>query len=185
MPVSSESDFEHFAQKVREHIRLKVEQTEAQSQEYVHAKERETEQRAATWLKNAETKWEHEYAELHKQGSIDIADGVNKKWARFRRENMLLLEERLRQRLQEIFPVLAECFIAALSTEHDTGTFILPRQYASVVDSGRFDVKISQKDELLFRKGNLYIEYSVERIMVELEEEIAAGMHLEDEIWQG
>ncbi len=169
---------------MQEHVRRKAQQTETQGWEYLHAKEHEAEQKAAAWLKNMHTQWEHEYAMQRKQAYNDIADEIDKKWAEFRREKMSLLEERLRQRLTELFPVLAKCFIAKLSKKYDTGTFVLPDRYASLVKKEGFEVKISRKERVVFRKGNLYIEYSVERIMVELGDEIIAGMHLEEDIWQ-
>ena len=169
---------------MQEHVRLKVQQLEAQSQEYLHAKERESEQNAEAWLDNAHARWKHEYAAERKEGYNTITEETNKAWAAFKQTNMLLLEERLAEKLKEDFPVLAACFIAELSAKHETGTFVLPERYASLVNGENFNVEISQQEAVVFRKGNLYIEYSIERIMVELGEEIISGMQLEDEIWQ-
>ena len=56
--------------------------------------------------------------------------------------------------------------------------------FKSLVDSKQFDIHECKKEQVIFASGNLYIEYSVERIIEELGDEIAAKMHFEENEWQ-
>ncbi len=184
MPVSSVSSFEHFALKVKAHVKSRLKEIEEESHAYISAKEKETESRIAHWLENAYAEWEQEYHQTEQHGYNTIRETANKKWSRFKEEQMHLLKERLTERLEAVFPEFAVCFIDKISEQYSSGTFILPSRYASLVNDAQFALEISEKDEVIFIKGNLYIEYSVGRIIEELEEEIISRMHLEETVWQ-
>lgn len=157
---------------------------EEESHAYRSVKERETDLQIERWLENAREAWEREYRAQEHRGLQAIRESVNKKWSAFREEQTSLLKERLAEALEKVFPLLAECFILRISEQYRSGTFMLPARFASLVKEASFEVKISEKNEVVFMRGNLYIEYSVERIIEELEEALLERMHMEETVWQ-
>jgi len=58
----------------------------------------------------------------------------------------------------------------------------MPEAYMSFVTKEEFLLRMCEKEEIVFTSGNLYIEYSVERIIEELDDEIT--LHFKDDKWQ-
>lgn len=171
MPKYSVSDFELFALKVKEHIAAKVKKSEEESLAYRLQKREENIQEAENWLKQKRTEWKLELAAREQQERRAIAEEMDQKWSLFRKEAESAVKESLEKRLKEEFPVLAKCFILKISKQYQKGVFIMPEVYSEFVDRERFDLKICQEEEIIFKQDNLYIEYSVERIIEELKEE--------------
>ena len=184
MPVSSVSDFEHFAQKVKKQIGIKVRRIEEETSAYLHAKENEAEHKINSWMKHARFEWDQERYAQEQQSRISIAEEVNRQWSEFKKERRSALRSALKVRLEEIFPALAECFVSHVSQQYETGTFTLPEVYMSSVTKEGFVLHSCETEEIVFISGNLYIEYSVERIIEELDDEIVSYMHFKDDKWQ-
>jgi len=60
----------------------------------------------------------------------------------------------------------------------------MPKAYMSLVKKEGFFLHTDEKEQIIFTSGNLYIEYSIERIIEELDDEINLGMHFKDDEWQ-
>jgi hypothetical protein len=60
----------------------------------------------------------------------------------------------------------------------------MPEAYMPSVKKEGFLLHTGEKEEIIFTSGNLYIEYSVERIMEELDDEIVSRMLLKEDKWQ-
>ncbi len=184
MPVSLVSDFEHFAQKVKKQIGVKVEKLEVETSDYLRAKKNESDHNIESWLKHAQNEWDQERYAEEQQSRIIIAEDANREWSKFKKKRELALRSLLKVRLEEIFSVLAECFISKISQEYQTGTFTMPEAYISSVVKEGFLLNIGEKEEIIFTSGNLYIEYSVERIIEELDDEIVSRMLTKEDKWQ-
>ena len=109
---------------------------------------------------------------------------MNLQWSAFKKERKNRLETALKTRLQEEFPSLAACFIAWVSRNYKTGIFTMHHSFTALAESEQFDIRECEKEQVIFASGNLYIEYSVERIIEELGDEIAQQMHFEENEWQ-
>jgi len=181
LPVSSVSDFEHFAQKVKKQIGLKVKRVEEETSDYLLQKENEVMHKIGSWMKHAQTQWDQECYAQEQQSRNSIAEEVNRQWSEFKKERKLALDSALKMRLEEIFPSLAECFVFEISQKYQTGTFTMPEAYMSFVTTEGFVLDSCKKEQIVFTNGNLYIEYSVERIIEELDDEI--NLRMEDK-WQ-
>jgi len=184
LPVSSVSDFEHFAQKVKKQISTKVRRVEVGTSDYVLQIENEAEHKINSWTQHAQTQWDQERYAQELQSSNTITEEVNRQWSEFKKERKLALRSALKVRLEEIFPTLAECFISQILQKYRTGIFTMPEAYMSFVKKEGFFLHSDEKEQIIFTSGNLYIEYSVERIIEELDNEINLGMHFKDDKWQ-
>lgn len=184
MPVSSVSDFEHFAQKVKKQIAIKVKSVEEETSDYLLQTENEVMHKIDSWLKHAQTQWDQERYAQEQQSRNSITEEVNRQWSEFKKERKSALRSALKIRLEEVFPALAECFVSQISQKYQTGTFMMPEAYMSFVTTEEFILDSCKKEQIVFTSGNLYIEYSVERIIEELDDEINLGMHLKDDKWQ-
>lgn len=181
MPVSSVSDFEHFAEKIKKQTSTKVRKIEAETADYLLQTENEAEHKINCWLKHAQTQWNQERYAKEQQSFKGINEDVKRQWSAFKKERTSALREAFRIRLEEIFPALAECFISQVSQQYQTGSFTMPEAYMPFLKEEGFILHLSEKEQIVFRSENLYIEYSVERIIEELDEEI--NVHMEDK-WQ-
>ena len=181
MPVSSVSDFEHFAEKIKKKTRTKVRKIEAETADYLLQTKNEAEHKINTWLKHAQTQWGQERNAKEQQSLRRRDEEVKRQWSAFKIERTSALREALRIRLEKIFPALAECFISRVSQQYQTGSFTMPEAYMTFIKEEGFIFHLSEKEEIVFRSGNLYIEYSLDRIMEELDAEINLGM---EETWQ-
>jgi len=184
LPVSSVSDFEHFAQKVKKQIGIKVKRVEEETSDYLRQTENEVVHKINSWLKHAQTQWGQERYVQEQQSRIIVAEEVNRQWSEFKKERKVALRSALKVRLEQIFPTLAECFVSQVSQEYQTGTFTMPEAYMSFVTTEGFHLHLAEKEEIVFTSGNLYIEYSVERIIEELDDEITSHLNFKDDKWQ-
>jgi hypothetical protein len=184
LPVSSVSDFEHFAQKVKKQIGIKVRRVEEETSDYVLQIENEAEHKINSWTKHAQTQWDQERYAQEQQSRNGIKEEVNRQWSEFKKERKLALDLALKVRLEEVFPTLAECFIFQILQKYQTGTFTMPEGYRLLVKKEGFFLHTDEKEQIIFTSGNLYIEYSVEHIIEELDDEINLGMHFKDDKWQ-
>ena len=184
MPVSLVSDFEHFAQKVKKQISIKVRRVEAGTSEYVLQTENEAAHKINSWKQHAQTQWDQERYAQEQQSRNAITEEVNRQWSEFKKERRSVLISALKVRLKEVFPMLAACFVSQISQKYGTGTFTMPKAYMSFVTTEGFVLHSCKKEEIVFTSGNLYIEYSIERIIEELSDEINLGMHFKDDKWQ-
>ena len=184
MPVSSVSDFEHFAQKVKKQIGLKVKSVEEETSDYLLQTENEVVHKIDSWSKHAQTQWDQERYGQEQQSRNSITEEVNRQWSEFKKERKSALRSAIKVRLEEVFPALAECFISQILQEYQTGTFTMPEAYMSLVKKEGFFLHTDEKEQIIFTNGNLFIEYSVEHIIEELDDEINLGMHFKDDKWQ-
>ncbi len=184
MPISSVSDFERFAAKSRQSIVTKIKRAEAEASLYALRKEKETAGSLERWCKQSHAQWKQELYIREQQGERVIADEVNSVWSAFKKERTNRLKEALKLRLEQEFEVLATCFVSWVSQRYETGTFTLPKVLMPSVDQAKFAIHEGEKQQVLFVSGNLYIEYSVTRILDELGDEIVRQMHFEENEWQ-
>ncbi len=184
MPISSVSDFERYALKSKKRIAAKVKKSEDEASAYALEKEKEAQQETERWLQQSRSEWKRELSARQKQGKRGVSDEVKRQWSAYKKERKQALESALRVRLAEAFPALAECFIDWVSQNYETGVLIMPKAYAASVKTERFDLHESKKEQVVFTSGNLYIEYSVERIIEELGDDIVSSMHFEEGPWQ-
>lgn len=182
MPVSSVSDFEHFAEKIKKQTSTKVRKIEAETSDHLRQTENEAEHNINSWTKHAQTQWDQERYVEEQKSRNSITEEVNRQWSEFKTEHKSVLRSALKMRLEEIFPVLAECFISQLLQKYQTGTFTMPEAYISFVTKEEFILQICEKEEIVFTSGNLYIKYSVERIIEEIDDEIALAF--KEDRWQ-
>ena len=184
MQVSSESDFELFSKKVKEHTSSTIKNIEDETSVYVTKSQERATQELKEYSQELQSEWEVEYHEREQQEYKNIDNEINKKWNDFKQEREKKLYEELRQRLDEIFPTLAQSFIVCVSNKYETGTLILPNRYVGLVEIEKFTLQESKDEGIIFKNKNLYIEYSIERIMEELHNDIASSMNIEEKLWQ-
>lgn len=184
MQVSSESDFELFAQKVKEHTRTAIKKIENEASEYVIQSEKKVSEELEKYSQEALSQWKEEYHVREQQEYKNIENSISRKWNAFKLESENRLFQHLEQRLEEIFPSLAQAFIECLVNKYETGTLIVPKPYMSFVKVEKFTLVESKDESVIFKSGNLYIEYSAERIMEELHNETASSMSFEENLWQ-
>lgn len=184
MPVSSVSDFERFARNINSRVGTAVTKIEAEALTYARQKEEGALREAARWAEQSQTQWKAELRMREERGGRAITEEMERQWYGFRRERESALKKRLEVRLKAIFPELAECFVAWVSRNYASGSFSVPKAYAALVERPRFALSECEKEQLLFVKGNLHIEYSVARIIEELGDEIALQMRFEEGTWQ-
>jgi len=184
LQTSSAYDFEHFADKIEKQTATTVKEIERETTEYLLQKEYETEQSITLWLKQAQDNWDQEKDTQKKVNRHSVETQINAEWSAFIKERRSALRRILKTRIENIFPSLAECFITTIVKKYQEGTFTMPERFNPSVNKERFMVHSSEKEEIIFTSGNLFIEYSVERILEELEDELTSHFHMEDEKWQ-
>jgi len=185
LQASSAYDFEQFAQKIKKNTAITVKEIESETADYLLQKEQETEKSIASWLKEAGSVWEHERETQNKFDRHSIEAQMNKEWSAFIKERRSILRSMLKNRIEAQFSSLTECFISTIIKKYEKGTFTMPLKYhASVLKEG-FVLNDLDKEEIIFTSGNLFIEYSVERILEELEDELTAHFQIEGGTWQG
>ena len=184
MQVSSESDFELFSKKVKERTTTTIKNIEDRASLYVEKLEKKATQEIKQYSQEVRLQWEIEYHARERQEYKSIDNEINKKWNDFKREREKKLYEELRQRLEEIFPTLVHSFIACVSHKYEIGTLILPKPYIKTVEIEKFILQESEDERIVFKNSNLYIEYSIERIMEEIHNDIASSMNIEEKLWQ-
>jgi len=184
LPISSVSDFERFALKTEQSIATKVKRSEESAALYALQKEASTLQESVRWRELSAAEWKQELYARKQQGERTVADEVNRQWSAFKTERKRALKAALKARLQEEFPALATCFIAWVSRNYKRGKFTMHPSFMEAVESELFEVDVCEQEQVIFASGNLYIEYSVERIIEELGNEIAVKMHFKENEWQ-
>lgn len=180
MQISSVSDFERFAVKTQKSIATKVKRAEDDAALYALQKEEETLRKIQGWRELSRTEWEQELYAREQQGERAVSDEVNRQWSAFKKERKTALKAAFKVRLEEVFADLATCFVAWVSGNYKRGTFTMAEAFIPLVNRERFDIRECEKEQVVFESGNLYIEYSVERIIEELGDEITQHMHFEE-----
>lgn len=184
MQASSAYDFEHFSDKIEKQTAITVLEIERETVDYVLQKEHETEQSIKLWLKQSQDLWDQEKERQKKVNHHSVDAQMYAEWSVFIKERRSALRIILKTRIENIFPSLAECFITTIIKKYQQGTFTMPKRFNPTVDQEGFIVKSSEKDKIIFTSGNLFIEYSVERILEELEDELSSHFHMDDKKWQ-
>jgi len=184
LPKSSVSDFERFALKVEEHIAARVKKSEEERSAHRLQKKERSLRETEKCMQQKRSDWKLELTARERQDRRAIADEAAQQWSAFKKESEVAVKEGLKIRLEKEFPSLVECFVKWASQEYEKGIFIMPAVYHALVNRERFELQASQKNTIIFRNNNLYIEYSVERIMEELKSEMTAMMHFEEDPWQ-
>lgn len=184
MQASSAYDFEQFAQKIKKNTAITVQEIEEETADYLRQKEEETEEYIVAWLKEAERVWEQESETQNKLDRHSIETEMNTEWSAFIKERRSVLQSALKKSIEAQFDSLTECFISTIMKKYEKGTFTMHQRYHASVRKEGFDLKDSEKEEIIFTSGNLFIEYSVKRILEELEDELTAHFQMEDGTWQ-
>lgn len=184
MQVSSVSDFERFAQTIQEVIAAGVKERKDKAASYVRQKEAQAQQQTEQWREESDREWQQELRLLERIGRREITEEISRQWSAFRQSRESALKKALTEELNANFPELAECFINWVSKSYNGGRLTVPKAYRYLVKTPLFEVMTSEEEKVVFEKGNLYIEYSVQRIIEELGDEIALQMHVEDNAWQ-
>ncbi len=178
---SSVSDFSDFANKVEGHIAAKVKTIEEEASIYMFQTKKETGMEAEQWLQYKRSEWKQELQAKERQEIRMIRDEADQMWSAFKNKAQARVRDKVKNRLKEQFPVLVECFIAWISQHRQRGIFFLPQAYSALVDTKKFRVETTEENAVIFRHDNLYIEYSVERIIEELQGEMTAMLHFEED----
>jgi len=184
LPISSVSDFEQFALKIEKSIAIKVKAKESDASSYVLQKEKDTLVEITQWKEHSVIKWEQELNARELRGEKALTNDLKQQWSVFKKEQEVKLRGAFKQKLENSFDVLAKCFISWVSHKYTTGSLTMAKKYMTLVENGQFDLKECQRDQVVFSNGNLYIEYSVDRIMEELGDEIVKSLHFEEDEWQ-
>jgi len=132
---------------------MKVKRVEEETSAYIHAKEKEAEHKTEHWLKHAENEWRQERYAKEQQSRNRTAEEVNRQWSEFKKERKLALNSVLRERLEQIFPELAECFVSQISQKYQTGTFTMPEAYRPSVTKEGFVLHPCKKEQIIFTRG--------------------------------
>lgn len=180
MQVSSVSDFERYAKTLQKAIAAGVKEREEKAASYARQKEAESQQQTEQWREESQTEWKQELRLRERIGRREIAEEMSRQWSVFRQARESVLKTALAKELEAIFPELAECFIGWVSDNYNGGRFTVPKTFLSLIKSPLFEVTTCEEEQVVFEKENLYIEYSVRRIIEELGDKIALQMHFED-----
>lgn len=184
MQLSSVSDFDIFSKRLKEHISTTVKEDERKASEYVLESKKNAMEDIEKYSISANLEWKREYKERQSQELKNIKSTISREWNSFKQERQNILYIKLRESLKEIFPTLAKSFIDCISTKYDNGTFIFAKPYFEFLKTEKFDLLESNNEKIIFKNENLYIEYSVERIMEELRNDITLSMNFEEYQWQ-
>ena len=180
MQASSAYDFEKFSDKVEKRTATLVKEIEKETAEYILQKEDETTQSIKLWLTQARNSWNEERDRIKKNSHHIIETEVEVEWSEFIEQRRSVIRSTVKTQLEEIFSSLAECFISTIIQKYENGTFTMPKRFNTSVDKEGFIMKVSEKEEIVFTKDNLFIKYSVERILEEFEDELNLHFHIED-----
>ena len=184
MQVSSAYDFEHFAEKIEKLTSIAVNEIEEETANYLLQRKHETKESIALWLRQTQDAWDQEKDTQKKVNRHSIESEMNAEWSAFIKERRSTLSTALKSGLEEIFPALAECFISTIIQKYESGTFTMPQRFITFVSKEGYVLMPSQKEKIIFTSGNLFIEYSVERILEELEYELTSHFQMKDDTWQ-
>ena len=178
-----ESDFERFSLKVKEHIGHKIEKSKNDTSYYVNMKKQKAEEERNLWLEKASAELRYELELKERQGRNKIAEKIKQKLAIFRNEKEENLLNAFKKLIEQNFPSLAECFIQWTQNNYLKGTFILPKEYHKFVDSERYGIEVTELNRIVFTDENLYIEYSIERVVEEFYDEVIDLIQKEEDKW--
>ncbi|PHR57899.1 MAG: hypothetical protein COA44_05380 [Arcobacter sp.] len=184
MQISLASDFDRFSQKIKSHINIDIKKKTDEALAYALEKKHKTSQEVDLYLQNEQHAWEKEYQEQEKQAYRQIKNDMSKQWSDFKKEREKVLRVQIQEKIEEIFPSLAESFISWVCKNYTQGTFHLPKAYISLINTDQFHLSENNQDGIIFKDKNLYIEYSIERIMDELNEEISSAINFKGNEWQ-
>jgi len=163
---------------------MAVNEIERETADYLLQRENETKESIASWLRQAQDAWDQEKDSQKKVNRHSVEAQMNTEWSAFIKERRSALRSALKTRIEEIFSSLAECFISTVIQKYESGTFTMPQRFIPFVSKEGFVLIPSQKEEIIFTSGNLFIEYSVERILEELEYELTPDFQMKDDAWQ-
>ena len=183
MQVSWVSDFERFSLKVKKNINNKTEKSTKDTSSYVLQKKEKALQERSSWLEKVRSEWNYEIKAKERLGQSDIAEEVKQQWSIFRKDKEVELTKAFKELLEENYPFFVECFIDWISKNYETGNFTLPKIYEKFIDKESYDIDISEMQQIIFSNDNLYIEYSVERIIEEFHDDIIDCLQSEENKW--
>lgn len=184
MRISLASDFDRFSKKINEHTDIDIKKIREEALAYALEKKEHASQEVDIWLKKEQTTWKKEYQEQQAQAYRQIKNDINKQWNIFKIEREKVLRIQIQEKIEEVFPSLAETFITWVCKNYTQGTFLLPKAYMSFIKTDHFTVSESKQEGIIFKDKNLYIEYSVKRIMQELNDEISSAINFKGNEWQ-
>jgi hypothetical protein len=184
LPISSVSDFNHFAQKIEKSIATKVKIKEADASAYVLQKQKDTLTEITQWKERSVKQWNQELNALEQREEKALLNDIKQQWSVFKKDHETAFRQTFREALEDSFEALAKCFIAWVSRNYTTGTFTMAKKYTALIENTQFNIQESTQEQIAFASGNLYIEYSVDRIIEELGDEINKHLHLEENEWQ-
>jgi len=161
-----------------------VKERKEKAASYVRQKEAEARQQREQWREESDREWQQELRLHERIGRREISEEISRQWSAFRQARESALKRALTEELNAIFSELAECFINWVSQSYSGGRFTVPKAYRHLIKRPLFEVMTCEEEQVVFEKGNLYIEYSVQRIIEELGDEIALQMHVKDSAWQ-
>ena len=184
MQISLASDFERFSQHINEQTHIHTQKHKDKALSYALEKKETASNEIDIWIKTEQSAWKKEYQERQRQAYIKIQNDINTQWSTFKKEREKVLRKQIEEKIEEVFPNLVETFINWVCANYSKGTFILPREYISFIRKDKFIVSESNQEGVIFKDQNLYIEYSVKRIIDELNEDIASALNFEGNEWQ-
>ena len=178
-----ESDFERFSLKLKENINNKINTSKRETSSFITQKKQKADQDTNLWLQNVREEWLYELNTKERQGQNDIAQSVQQELSNFKSQYEIVLTNAFKKLLEHNFPALAECFIKWVLQNYQNGVFKLPIGYEKLIDSKRYSVEATERNRIVFSNENLYIEYSVERIIEEYYGEIIECIQREENKW--
>lgn len=184
MQVSSESDFELFAKKVKAHTLTAVKKIEDEASLYVAESEKKALEDIERYSQEIRIQWEKEFRQKEQQEYKNIESDLKREWNSFKQDRESMLYKYVQEGIEKIFSSLVESFLAYISDHYESGILIMPNSFAQKVNIEKFEVHESEDERIIFKKDNLYIEYSLERVMEELHNDIASSMSFEENLWQ-
>ena len=178
-----ESGFERFSEKLKENINNKINKSKSETSSFVNQRKQKAVHDTNSWLQNVREEWIYELNAKERQAHNVIEQNVKQELSNFRNEHEAVLTNAFKKRLEDDFPTLAECFIKWVLKNYQSGMFWVPISYQKFIDSERYDVETIERNQIVFSNENLYIEYSVERIIEEYYGEIIKCIHREEDKW--
>ena len=173
MQAFSASDFERFARRAEDDIDDEVRRLAEAADRYARERSVAGEKEAERWLQRARERMTVRLREREARERKRIGEALEARRSAFREERIAALARRFRTVLEKAFGRLAACFVRWVQARYGSGAFTLPPALAEEVDRQRFEVHESGEERVVFRQGNLTIDYSVERILEEFEPRIA------------
>jgi len=157
---------------------------ETDASTYALQKERDTLMEIKQWKELSAKKWTQELNAQEQREQKALGNDVKQQWSAFKKDHEAAFRTTFKQALEASFESLAKCFISWVVHNYTTGTLTMPKKYIALVESNEFDVLECQQEQIIFASGNLYIEYSVDRIIEELGDDITKCLHFEENEWQ-